>query len=207
MTPLSQQDLESIKTRPTTEIAQDVVLKWTSDKNVSIKMHGSILRGNDILLTDCIKEALDQERAIIESLLGEVGRLQTMNYALSQGKVLELKQENSRQKSQLEKLQHLFKYFGGDDVVNEIERLEQENSDLKNEIKSINDGSMLQREILKNIELSVKCSGYEKLQSESQRYRTALEKIAEAHGNTYLPNIAKEALLPREGDRDHKRRI
>ena len=43
------------------EIATDTVLKWTSDKAVSIKMHGGITTGNDILLVDCIKEALDSK--------------------------------------------------------------------------------------------------------------------------------------------------
>ena len=51
------------------ELAQDTVLKWTSDKNVSIRMHGGILTGNDILLTDCIEEAITSDRAHYEEKL------------------------------------------------------------------------------------------------------------------------------------------
>ena len=41
------------------EIAVDVVTKWTSDKNVIIKLHGGIKKEDYIILVDCVKEALD----------------------------------------------------------------------------------------------------------------------------------------------------
>ena len=53
------------------ETAQDVVLKWTSDKNVSIRPHGGITHGNNILLIDCIREAIEAERLALAKVIEE----------------------------------------------------------------------------------------------------------------------------------------
>ena len=98
MTPLSPQDLESIKTR----LGKATAGEWKVGRDIFSKSTVLFESGP---IADCFskKDAdfIAHSKQDIESLLTEVGRLQTMNYALSQGKVLELQQENSRLKESL----------------------------------------------------------------------------------------------------------
>ena len=71
---MTPQYLESIKTRqPAGEIAQGIA-EFNLGRDCSCQL---MEKCATCKLLEDIKQALDQERAIIESLLGEVGRLQS----------------------------------------------------------------------------------------------------------------------------------
>jgi len=100
--------------RTTSELAQDVVMKWTSDKNVSVRIHGGVPPENHIILVDCIKEALDTERTARleaerekEELSKEVDRLKKFENQIGSGWALvnaeELQAKNSELSAQLER--------------------------------------------------------------------------------------------------------